>query len=355
MLIGILTFHWATNYGAVLQTYALQTALRKYGAQATVIDYYPKRLKPSFAGCFYTRHQKKIKKNILQYIKEKRIERFRRSRLHRTAYCRDSRKINELENNFDCYICGSDQVWNEWFVRKGNKRTDFVYFLDFVPADKIIASYAASFGTAEYPADLLPEVRKNLERFDFLSLRENSGLELVRTLGFENACLVPDPTLLLEKDDYKQLINRNEPKRRRYAFSYILHDRENDAKALLEAISENNIDIRSCAAGGISDWLSCIYYSDIVITNSFHGIVFSIIFEKPFVAILIKKSGMNDRIITLLSRLGLENRIYRGDASVISENIDWNIVAPKLEAFRNEGKRYIQRILSYKKEQKNEG
>ncbi len=354
MLIGILTFHWATNYGAVLQAYALQTAIRKHGAEAIIIDYYPKRLKPGFAGCFCTRHPTKIPENILHFIKEKKIERFRRDKLITTEYCEDSRQINKLQYSFDCYISGRAPLWHEGFTRAGSNRMNFVYFLDFVPADRIIASYAASFGAAEYPDDLLEGVKKNLERFDFLSLRESGGLALVQALGLENACLVPDPTLLLEKSDYEPLIKRQKSSGN-YAFSYMLHGKENDARELLEAIRAKKVNIISSSVDGITDWLSHIYYSDIVITNSYHGIVFSIIFEKPFVAILIDKSGMNDRIITLLNRLGLQDRIYCGDTSVISRSIAWDSVLTKLRAFRDDGELYIGKILSYKKESKNEG
>ena len=100
---------------------------------------------------------------------------------------------------------------------------------------------------------------------------------------------------------------------------------------------------------GVETWLGRIHNSEVVITNSFHGMVFSILFEKPFAAILIKNSGMNDRIITLLSALGLENRIFDGDLKILNEKIDWESVRVKLDSYRKIGYDYLSKILNHKK------
>ncbi len=352
MNIGIITFHWAANYGAVLQAYALSEYLTQSGNTAEIINYYPKRYKKNILNAFATRHISAIAKRVKEISKERKIEPFRKKYLKLTKYFKSNKELLKAKQNFDCYVCGSDQIWNESFLCFGERKKTYSYFLNFAPDDKIIASYAASFGTAEYKEELKPDIKKYLSRFDFISVRENTGLDILNGIGINTGCVVPDPTLLLKKSDYEKLLLKN--KKGKYDFVYMLHGKDSDANDLIKCENDKGINTVLCGNIGIEEWLTDIYYANHVITNSFHGTVFSIIFEKPFTAILIEGSGMNDRIITLLGKLGLQDRIYTGDTSITEKTIDWENTAEKLNEYRSIGYDYINKILNYKKELRNE-
>ena len=167
-------------------------------------------------------------------------------------------------------------------------------------------------------------------------------------MGLSLYGVVPDPTLLLNKEDYEKLIIHCGEKN--YAYVYMLHSKEKDAHKIVEHLKKIGKNILFADTESIEQWLTNIYYSDVVITNSFHGIVFSIIFERLFVAVLIEGSGMNDRILTLLGKLGLENRIYSGSNDIINKPINWNCVKERLDNFRQIGYDYTEKILNCKKE-----
>lgn len=350
MKIGIITFHWAVNYGAILQTYALSEYLDRMGAETQVINYYPKRYKKNLINALKTRHLSLIPKRIKELSKEKNIADFRKKKLKMTQYYSTNKQLINADFDFDCYICGSDQIWNESFLCGGERKKTYSYFLNFAPNDKIIASYAASFGVMRYNESLKNDLKKYLKRFDFISVRENSGLDILHDIGINNACVVPDPTLLLSKEDYKKFITDND-KNYKYAFVYMLHGKFDDASDVIEFARRSGQNIVVSTDEGIEEWLSNIYYSEHVITNSFHGIVFSIIFQRPFTAVLIEGSGMNDRIITLLEKLGLNNRIYRKNMQITEQTDDMNQINYKLKKYRDSGKQYINQILKYHKNQ----
>lgn len=353
MKIGIITFHWATNYGAVLQAYALSAYINSVGCDAEIINYYPRRYKKNIINAIVTRKPVLIPQRIREVLKDKKIDNFRKKYLRITKYFESNDKLKNANFNFDCYICGSDQIWNESFLCRGERKKTYTYFLNFAPTEKIIASYAASFGVTEYKEELKDDIRNNLKRFDFVSVREETGLRILQDIGISNACVVPDPTLLLQKKDYEKFIYPNK-QQVEYAFVYMLHGRRKDADELIKSVRTKQMNIIDCEDVSLEEWLSKIYYAKHVITNSFHGIVFSIIFEKPFTAILIEGSGMNDRIITLLGKLGLSERIYNGNDKINENDINWNIVEQRLDAYRRVGYDYIEKILKCEKGKEDE-
>ena len=145
--IGIMTFHWATNYGAVLQAWALQHFLDEHHYNAEIIDYRPKEYKLSYIRCFFTRNPHHISSNIVTYKKEKAIEKFRKQHLKLTSVLYSSK--NELRKApplYDIYISGSDQIWNPYFTMRGQRGLTLSYYLDFVPTHSRRIAYASSFG-----------------------------------------------------------------------------------------------------------------------------------------------------------------------------------------------------------------
>ncbi len=347
MKIAIITFHWATNYGAVLQSFALQNYLSKQGHDVEIIDYYPDKYKKTVLNALKAKHPVVIFNRIKEIRKEKAIAGFRNNTLKMTEHFNSSEKLNILSENYDCFICGSDQIWNPSFTRFGEGKATFSYYLDFAPDNKILASYAASFGVTSYPEDLIDLITEKFKRFDFISVREKTGLDIVKKCGRDNVSLVPDPTLLLSEEDYLPFVSQD-AREKPYAFSYMLHGMKMP-KELSQYISDKKLCVVSPSNYTIEQWLTAINGAETVITNSFHGIVFSVLFKKKFIALTIDGSGMNDRIFTLLERLGLSDRIYKGKTADFDSKIDWQSVYEKLEELRKEGYSYLDKVINYEK------
>jgi len=358
MKIGILTFHWATNYGAVLQAYALQTYLVMYGHDCKIIDYVPYGCKKNLFRCFLTRFPLRIPHNILDYQKENRMIRFRQRHLRLTRNYGSWAELQKDPPDCDVYVCGSDQIWNPSFTRKGEGKATLSYFLDFGGEQKKRLAYAASFGCTSYPADLINIIKAPLQRFKALSVRENTGLAILDKMGIPGASLVPDPTMLLRLVDYKGLLPHSEKTAVDSVFVYALHSGQKTIQEIrchLEERSKQAIQytgFHSHSLLSIEEWLAAIARSKAVVTNSFHGVIFSILFEKPFVAVAVEGhgSGMNDRINTLLENLGLEGRIVTTCENerlvdLLYKPIDWRTVGIRLTSIRDAGTRFFERHL----------
>ena len=349
MKIAIITFHWATNYGAVLQAFALQKYLSKQEHYVEVIDYYPDKYRKNLLNAFRTKHPSAVPGRIKEIRKEKAVALFRIKTIIKTRHFNNSKKLNAISESFDCFICGSDQIWNPSFTQFGEGKPSFAYFLGFVSDNKIIASYAGSFGVTRYPEHLIKAIGDKFKRFDFISVREKTAIDIIKECGINNAYLVPDPTLLLDYQDYLPFLVESVHDKP-YIFSYMLHGmnliQDNETAQYLK---KSGYDIIEPNNYTVEQWLTAIYGAEIVITNSFHGIVFSILFRKKFVALTIKDSGMNDRIHTLLDRLGLDDRLYKGTTTNFDSEINWDDVHARLENFREEGYEYLEMVTNHKK------
>lgn len=332
MKIGILTFHWGTNYGGVLQAYALQTFLKNFGFDVGIINYAPHTFRDSFFKCFYSKNPKTIFKNIKNYFKERNIKKFRNKFLVQTKRYFTPEELIGNPPQMDIYIAGSDQVWNPFGLNNNGK----VYFLPFGSEKSIKLSYAASFSVTDYPEEQLIQIIPLLKKFKAISVREKSGLEILKKAGVKNGVLLPDPTLLLNEIDYSKIIQMNKTIRKCDFFFYVLQKHQNSINKIyrhFEKDKSNKIvhsnKIKHSVIG-IETWLNYIKNSRFVITNSFHGVVFSILFNTPFIVVPIegRLEGMNDRIVTLLESFGLEDRlIWQYDemkiSGLIKKHIDW--------------------------------
>lgn len=220
--VGILTFHWATNYGAVLQCYALQETIKNHcNCSVEVIDYYPAYLKTGLHSVLSARSFGSLKTTILQILREKKIKQFRDKNLSVSSL--HFNYGNEINNVYDVIICGSDQVWNPAFIRYGEKKTTLTYFLDFASNKCKRISYACSFGTDSLSDDIVEIILPELRKFTAISVRENSGKHILELMNIDSK-VVCDPTLLLFRSHYLSLINvqKNECE---YCFLYFLHEK----------------------------------------------------------------------------------------------------------------------------------
>lgn len=378
MKIAILTLPLHTNYGGILQCYALQTELEGMGHQVTVLNRrWPgpnarlvARRFASIAKCIVKKYllgQKDIvlmnpwaddynihKPSEAEKKRHTEIRRFIKENIHLTKPLRSSDELREYveANEVDCIVVGSDQVWRELY---GPCIED--YFLGFLPeGDKRVkVTYAASFGTADSP--ISEEHLKNCiplaKRFSSISVREQSGVEIMKDIFGVEAKLLLDPTLLLSAEQYKFPVKDME---KGCLVSYILDETE-DKIAILQEVTEalhlKNKKLRLDATSqddvvlpSIEEWLLSFANAKFVVTDSFHGCVFSIINHKPFIAIANKDRGL-ERFTSLLGTFGLMDRLIFGHEDFICKKtlphrpIDYKLVDIKHRSLIHDSKDYL--------------
>ncbi len=383
MKIAILTQPLHNNYGGILQCYALQTVLEGMGHQVTVINRRwarpgMKLLAMRFASlakcmvrkCLMGRRDialcnpwaenysiRKLSDSAMKRNSE--MKRFINEYIHSTKPLRSSEELRNFftSNTFDCIVVGSDQVWREIY---SPCIEDF--FLGFLPEDdkRLKITYAASFGTADTP--ISEEHLKNCiplaKRFSSISVRERSGVEIMKDTFGLDATLHLDPTLLLSAGQYKFPVKNVE---KGCLVSYIL-DETADKDAILQDVSEalnlKNKKLRlntpsqddDVVLPSIEEWLSSFANADFVVTDSFHGCVFSIINHKPFIAIANRDRGL-ERFTSLLGTFGLTDRLIFGHEDFICkkilllQSIDYTTVNNKLHEIKQECVDYLKNLL----------
>ena len=353
MKIGILTFHWATNYGAVLQCYALQTYLESLGHEVKVINYKPKRYDFSLWRFFRYRLFLHTKSFVLTQIKEKSIRLFRNKYLKLTerVYCRE--EISSVVKNLDAVITGSDQILNVSFLLHGDalNRVTPSYYLGFDYDGKRIG-YAVSFGVMEYPQECVEIAKPFMAKFDKISTRETTGVKIVKAMGRNDAVVVPDPTLLLSSTEYEKLAN--DSKVNNFPDIYCFFIRHiTERKQALKSLKLKGSMLWNNEDGDytLEGWLAKIKHANFVITDSFHCMVMCLKLHTPFAVVteLEGNTGMNDRLYTLLGLLDLEYRIvYKGDVSkiidIVNTDINWDSVDQKLEDYKSIGAEFLKTI-----------
>lgn len=350
--IGTLTFHWATNYGAVLQAWALQQYLLRHGYETEIIRYLPGRIR------LIQRIQALKKGDFSWFRREKEIEIFRRKELlqSKKSYA-TNQSLFRAGRQYDTVICGSDQIWNPSFTLSAEGKPTLSYFENFaLPGTRRIA-YAASFGADRLPEEMQRLILPELQKFHALSVREQTGRRILSDLGLD-AAIVADPTLLLERAEYDRLIEDGayprSADRTPRLFAYILHQGQEEARRTADFCRSlrEETDKRSAPLfdGGVYSWLKEIRDAAFVVTNSFHGTVFSILFHKPFLTIPVAGANMDDRLYTLLSSLCLANRwlpAFDPDQirSLYSAPIDWEQAEGRLTELRKASRAFIHTAL----------
>lgn len=372
MKLGIITFHSPDNYGAILQTYALQTYLETLGHNVNIIDYRPDYM-ISGGKLRVPLNKKDLRANLsvmfFAFVRLRSILSGRRRLSGFTAFRNkyinidntkylSIKQLNDYPPQYDAYICGSDQIWNPP-PRFG---VDPAYYLDFGDETCRRISYAASFGKPIVDEIYESKIGELLRKLDAISVREESGVDLVKKISGCRAAWVPDPTLLLK--DYDAVTAK--PMEDDFVFMYRL--RRSDIMSNVQKVVIQELDSRLIESYnpeqrylpdgkviqmGPSEWLGYIKYSRAVVTNSFHGTVFSILFKKVFIVVPIegKNSSLNERMLSLLSRLGLQNRFLQSSDSseikrLLSMPIDWDDVHKRLNLWRDEALKYIKEALS---------
>lgn len=376
MKIGILTQNFKSNYGGILQAYALQTVLLRKGHNTIFLQRDREDMhKVSFASIIQwgkllvlrLRGQKiwVPKKDDLNYIRQN-TELFVNKYLNRSPYLRSTSKLMcyAKREGFEAFVVGSDQVWRPCY---SPCLTNF--FLDFAKkwSVKKIA-YAASFGVDGWEFSKKQEKRCAIlaKQFDAISVREQSGIELCEKKLGVSAVQVLDPTLLLSKEDYIKLVeDAKEPRKDGTLFCYVLDEAE-EIKNVIDSIKQRTglhtfytmpklkfnkenaeIHIEECVFPRVTEWLRSFMDARMVITDSFHGCIFSIIFNKPFWVVGNKNRGLA-RFESLLSMFGLTDRLVTSD-NVESVNlntpVDWKRVQKKQIEKRQEAHEFLEKYI----------
>ena len=337
MKIGILTLPLHTNYGGILQAYALQTILARTGYEVCVIQRpwrkqivwwkYPLQIVKRCALRFVIGRKvalfPELKRNKNQAVIERNTQEF----IDKNIHTHQIKQISDIkETDFDAIVVGSDQVWRPMYYRLHYKYIEDA-FLSFAEKWNIKRiAYAPSFGTDEweYNQEETQKCRNLLQKFDAVSVREQSGIGLCeKFLGRKDVKWVLDPTMLLNREDYECLIPQN-VKAPGDLMCYVL-DANDEINNLIEKIAQENdmkvfqtasdvdnvsLPIEKRVQPPVESWLSGFRDAKLVITDSFHACIFSIIFKKPFIVVGNKERGMA-RFESLLSMFSLEkNLVY---------------------------------------------
>lgn len=371
MKICTITCHDVYNHGASLQAYGLMKYLIDCGHEVEIIDYKPDYLNNHY-NLFSINNQSwkrnyftktlylilKIPGRISGLKRKNAFDEFTSQHLKLTKNrykSNDELKINLP--NADVYICGSDQIWN--CSHKNGK--DPAFYLDFVPNEKIKASYAASFATDTISDKYKPIIKEWVGRLDGIGVREKSGVEILNRMNINRGVNVVDPAFLLSKEEWNHIVKKN------YKEKYILvYDFDNSflIKKIATAIAKekgykiftiNESKLKYAdeyfVFSGPETFISLVRDAQMVISNSFHAAVFSIIYEKNFV-IVNRKEAINTRMRDLLDDLNLKERMVNEnyDLNKIIKNIDYNIPKEILQHKIMFSKNYLSEILSIKQD-----
>lgn len=316
--VGIVGWWYGKNYGSALTYYALHEVVEGLGYDTLMLEWpWKKKPFPPISDNFVRRFAKKHYNMSAQYTFD---------------------EYPSLNNHINQFLVGSDQLWNYW----DSKDMGNYYMLDFVREDRKKISYATSFGHPDYPApkDVCEKQAEILKTFDAISVREDDGVRICREVFGVDATQVSDPVFLCPKEKYLQLISEAKINYDRpYLLSYILSPNKEKGEMLKSAADKLGLDLLIILDGqtdleenkkrigidnvrqnvGIEDWLAYIYNASFVITDSFHGTCFSIIFKKQFICIINKARGIS-RFETLLNKLNLKSYSV-SDISEVTEHI----------------------------------
>ena len=346
MKIGIVTQPLYANYGGILQNYALQQILKDLGHHPVTIDYMPslsfKRYLLYVGKCFLLflsptkRHPIKPYKHFLE--RPINIDAFVRNNISLTKTIPKYSKRLLRKNGIEAIIVGSDQVWR-YSYNSHYLEDMYLAFAEGFNCVKI--AFSASFGKEDwdYPADRAAVVRKLIKQFKTVSVRETSGIRLCKEYLATPAVFTLDPTLLLPASVYESLCKSQQSRTEPYLAACIL-DLDQEKKGFIEAFAASNgwiVKSMTVTDAGcpVEEWLTTIKDSEYVITDSYHGSLFSILFKKQFMTFVNEGRGA-DRFVSLFSHLGIEDRMLRSLSDNLSTKapIDYDKVEPLLNSLR---------------------
>lgn len=359
--IGIITYHRSINYGALLQAYALYTKIRSLGYDCRIIDYLSDPVEDDYRcrprqRCFSWKNYFAHNLYCILHIKKKnKFIRFRK-KIRMTPQT-DAAGLDRIAEEFDSFITGSDQVFNP-----ESNRGDLTFFLNFVKDGKPRNAYSASIGSIASFEKMYNQNIGELKRFSHISMRERNAAEYLSEKLNKTCLYTVDPVWLLGKEEWADFVSSY--KEKEYILVYNLLDqrimrdyvKHLSAETGLKVVVINGTMIgeimymgigKDASNSGPDEFLSLISNAKCIITDSFHGTSFSIIFEKPFIAFPNMKNAMNtnSRLNSLLHECGLENRLFESNSEpAMFDNIDYTRVKEKMKANIEHSINYLKQI-----------
>lgn len=377
-MIGLLTPFHVANYGTKLQAYAVQECIRSLGYDAQIIDFEYAHIKNTPVGIF----RKLIYRSIsAKYRDSKRytstptaISHLRKQRIdyindfdshyHVTKKVCGHENMRELGRTYSAVLCGSDQIWNP--VNIGSE----IFLLEWVPAGTKKISLAASFGISKIPALLKSKYRRELRKFDAISVREDSAQQIISSLGLTSEWIL-DPTLIVDKSTWETLASESDYSMpSKYIFCYFLGDgaasretvknmKAKNSNLIIVSLSHfkgyNESDVEFADVDlydvSVQDFIKLIKNANYICTDSFHATVFSVIFEKEFVVCNRHGNGIkstNSRLHSFLVSLGIENRICTSPSlvgKILEKKINYMKINPKLYDRREQSIKFLKNAL----------
>lgn len=363
MKVAIITLHRVYNYGSALQAYATQTVFERAGYEAQVIDYITAQrtkkqiMKNAAAGSNKGMSSTAYKffKLFSVMLKEMTFGRFVKKNLHLTKQYITAEDLEQDPPKADIYVTGSDQTWNSQY----NEGVDRGFFLAFAPKDKMKISFVSSFGKEHLNEDEVKETRPYISEYKKLSVREDSALSVLHQLGRDDGVQLIDPTLQLTRDEWLKLASPRLVKEP-YLILMLLYNEDNHATEYARKIADKKglklvkiswemkkppmVD-KLFTHRSPADFLSLFANADFVVTNSFHGLAFSINLEREF--IVVPRNEFNSRIESLLTLTGLQKRLVSTSEMAMiesDETINYRNVNERLNIERKRAKEYIESL-----------
>lgn len=360
--VGILTFHNTTNYGAILQCYALQKYINDTHVECEVINYNNKFLKKNYnINPFKANSIKEFVKKTLYYFSNKKnkeyFEEFTKKNIKVSVEKYDEKNIAQTNNIYDTFIVGSDQVWN--YSLSGN---DSNYFLDFCIDKRKKNSYAASFGASILIEEYKDEIINHLANQNNISIREDEIIkDIKKELKSKKIIQSIDPVFLLSKNQWQSIVKKNMIIKNKYIFVYEvartpllrafvekLSNKYNLRVIYLSKSGKKMKNVKKLYSVSPSEFLWYIKNAEYVVTSSFHGMAFSIIFEKNFYFdVQDDKKEFSSRLNSLSRICGIDNRkiLYDFDKNDF-DIMDYKVIKEKLKREVESSCKYLNNILS---------
>lgn len=367
MKVGIVTLTGYFNYGNRLQNFALQKVLESLGNDVETIEIgvphktnlknLPRKLIVLILSLVkHNKYKDILNKHqyiILEEKRTKRIYNWSRQNIKNSKYrLLEGQISSNINSSFDYFIVGSDQVWNPYYDGyKGH------YFLDFADEDKRL-SYAASFGVSQIPDKNINEYKSWLSQMKSISVREHDGKEIVEQLTNKKATLVLDPTMLLGKADWQEVMTKPSGMlNKKYILTYFLGEKDDNYNNFINSLMKEKklevVDVLDASSNDLycvnpGEFIYLINNADVMVTDSFHGAVFSIIMHTPFVIFERQDNqvSMNSRIETLISTFKMQNRLSSEIGSIDDIfNIDFKQVDKILKAEQKKSLEFLKDAL----------
>ena len=361
MQIKTITCHDVYNLGASLQAYALQTYLQSIGHDVQIIDYKPDYLSQHYKLWSVPNNYNKpficilyllakLPGRLISLKRKKVFDDFTQKYLNLTERYHSNEELKDNPPLADVYIAGSDQIWNTLFPNG----KDPAFYLDFAPKGKKKITYAASFATSDVSEEYVPFVTQMLANLDAISLREKSSLPLLSKLGRKDEVAVCDPVFLLDAEQWASLLPSLE--RNPYVLVYDFEHSQKIQNIAKFIAKEKQMEIISVGPfkekyakenfvnAGPLEFINLIRHCDYFISNSFHGTAFSLIFKKNFFVVN-REEGINERMLSLLSDLLLQDRIVSNIGQIDLNSIDYTIPSQRINELISFSKEYLKAQL----------